>query len=97
MLASYTIRDDLSGQDEGAIEVIVHLKDGGQRWCFFMTPAALTICGDWIDGTRIPIHYASPYMIMVAGRLDEAIIGAALRHLDTRGDLIACSMPLEAN
>jgi hypothetical protein len=44
ILESYKIEDDLSTQDTGAIEVILNLKSGEQRWCFFMTPKALTKC-----------------------------------------------------
>jgi hypothetical protein len=61
-----------------------------------MTPQALTNCGDWIDGTRTPIHYNAPYMIVVSGRLDEGMIEQALRHIDSRGVLEECSMPLAA-
>ena len=49
-ISKIEIEDDLAGQDRGAIEVTLTLSDGGRRWCFFMTPAALETCGDWIDG-----------------------------------------------
>ena len=55
-----------------------------------------TNCGDWIDGTRTPIHYNTPHMIVVSGRLDEEVIERALRHIDGRGELESCSMPLDA-
>jgi len=96
MLTSFTIEDDLSDQDHGAVEVIVHLEDGIRRWCYFMTPTALSNCGDWVDGTEVPIHYDSPYMVVVAGRLDEVLIERALRHIDSHRGLIACTMPLAA-
>src|SRR5262249_32543580 len=93
MLRSFEIQDDLAMQDRRAVEVILRLDDGRSRWCYFVTPQALTDCGDWIDGTRTPIHYNAPYMIVVSGRLDEGIIEKALRHIDRRGDLEVCSKP----
>jgi hypothetical protein len=97
MLRSFEIQDDLAMQDRGAVEVVLHLDDGRSRWCYFMTPQALTNCGHWIDGTRTPIHYKAPYMIVVSGRLDERVIEEALRHIDSRGDLEGCSMPLDGD
>jgi hypothetical protein len=95
MLRSFEIQDDLAIQDRSAVEVVLCLDDGRRRWCYFMTPKALTNCGDWIDGTRTPIHYNAPYMIVISGRLDDGVIETALRHIDSRGKLEACSMPLE--
>jgi hypothetical protein len=97
MLRSFEIQDDLAIQERGAVEVVLHLDDGRRRWCYFMTPQALTQCGDWIEGTRTPIHYNAPYMIVISGGLDEGIIEKALRHIDRHGDLESCSMPLGAD
>jgi hypothetical protein len=97
MLRSFEIQDDLAMQDRGAVEVVLHLDDGRRRWCYFMTPQALTNCGHWIDGTRTLIHYNAPYMIVVSGRLDERVIEEALRHIDSQGDLEGCSMPLDVD
>lgn len=97
MLRSFEIEDDLTMQDRGAIEVVLRLDDGSTRWCYFMTPQALINCGDWIDGTRTPIHYNAPYMIVVSRRLNEVVIEEALRHIDSRGDLEVCSKPLDAD
>jgi hypothetical protein len=63
---SDTIDDDLSGAATGGIEVTVTLRDGERRWCYFMTPAALATCGDWLPGTETRIHYDAPHMIVVA-------------------------------
>lgn len=65
ILESYKIEDDLSTQGTEAIEVILKLKSGEQRWCFFMTPKALTRCGNWIEGTKIRFHYGASHMIVV--------------------------------
>ncbi|WP_419660103.1 uncharacterized protein Dvar_04490 [Desulfosarcina variabilis str. Montpellier] len=91
ILKSYEIEDDLSLQDTGAIEVILYLDSGEQRWCFFMTPKALTNCGNWIDGTKIRFHYGAPHMIVVAATLDEELIDKTLKDIDQQGDIIMCS------
>jgi hypothetical protein len=94
MFQTFTLRDNLATQDTGAIEVELHMRDGSRRWCFFMTPAALAACGDWIDGTQVRIHFGAPHMIVVAGRLTEDLIEQALEHLARAGDLEKCSLPI---
>ena len=94
MLKSFSVENDLSIQTTGAVEVIVELENGQRRWCYFLTPQALTVCGDWIDGTQIHIHYASPYMIVVSSQLNQQIISQALRHIDQHGELEASTMEL---
>jgi hypothetical protein len=96
MLKSFEIQGDLALQDSAAVEVVLRLDDGRSRWCYFMTPPALRNCGDWIGGTRMRIHFNAPYMIVVSGHLDEAVIEEALRHIDGRGDLETCSMSMDA-
>jgi hypothetical protein len=95
MLKSFTIDDDLAAQDNGAIEVTLSLADGNRRWCFFMTPAALSRCGDWVEGTQVRFHYDAPHMIVVAATLDHALIERVLRDLDRQGLLVKCSLALE--
>lgn len=95
MLSTITIDDDLSSQDSGGIEVILELENGTRRWCYFMTPKALAACGDWIDGTQIRIHYASPYMIVVADQLTEEVIENALKHIDRAGEIETCSLAID--
>jgi hypothetical protein len=95
MLKSFTIDDDLAGQDAGAIEVTLHLQNADRRWCYFMTPTALASCGDLIPGTKIHFHFGAPHMIVVAARLDRPIIERALRDIDSRGELKECSRALE--
>ncbi len=94
LLQSFKFDDEFSFQDEGAIEVTVTLKSGERRWCFFLTPNALSRCGDWIDGTQTLFHYGAKHMIVVVGRLDETIIEQALKTIDQRGELIECTIPL---
>lgn len=91
MLKSFKIEDDLSQQDSMAIEVVVELESGESRWCFFITPAALSAAGDRIGSTNISIHYGAPHMIVVGGRLSSQIIEQALQHIDQEGDLLACT------
>jgi hypothetical protein len=95
MLSSFTIADDLSSQDSGGIEVILQLRNETRRWCYFMTQGALAACGDWIEGTQIRIHYASPYMIVVACQLTEEVIENALRHIDRAGEIEKCSLAID--
>ncbi len=94
MLESFTIDDDLSVQSTGAIEVTLHLRGRGPRWCYFMRPETLAACGDWIPGTRTRFHFGSPHMIVVDGELNAEIIGQALCQIDAVGDLERCSLPL---
>ena len=91
MLKSFEIEDPLDAQDAGAIEVSVTLTTGERRWCYFMTPAALASCGDWIDGTRTRFHRGAAHLIVVAAPLDPEIIEGALCTLDRQGDLIDCT------
>lgn len=95
MLVSFTIDDELASQDTGAIEVTLQLENGERRWCYFMTPAALAACGDFIPGTNVRFHYGSPYMIVVAGHLDQPLIERVLREIDAAGELAQCSRRLE--
>ncbi len=87
--------DELSMQDHGAIEVTISLSDGKRRWCYFMTPAALQACGDWIEGTRIRFHFGAPHMIVVAETLTENLIEKALRCIEQRGEILDCTMAIE--
>jgi hypothetical protein len=94
MLASFTIEDDLAIQESAAVEVILHLDSGERRWCYFMTPAALAACGDFIPGTRVRFHYGAPHMI-VAGHLDRRLIERVLQEIDARGELVQCSRNID--
>lgn len=91
----FTVCDDLENQDAGAIEVILHMPDGTRRWCFFVTPAALNSCGDWLDGTRTRIHYGAPHMIVLAERLSQESIARALQHIARRGGIEQSSLLIE--
>jgi hypothetical protein len=95
MLKSFTIQDDLAAQDTGAVEVALELMSGERRWCSFMTPAALSACGDFVSGTTIRYHYGAPHMIVVAGHLDRPLIERVLHELAERGELLQCSLPVE--
>ena len=94
VLESFTIDNDLAVQTSGAIEVTLHLRGHGPRWCYFMRPETLAVCGDWIPDTSTRIHFGSPHMIVVGGELNAEIIGQALRQIDAVGDLERCSLPL---
>jgi len=93
LLQSYTIDDDLAHAARGAIEVTVTLADGRRRWLFFMTPAALTACGDWVEGTQVPMHLGALHMVVVA-ELSADIIERVLRQLEASGELELRTLPL---
>ena len=95
MLKSFTIQGDLAAQDAGAVEVVLELASGERRWCFFMTPAALAACGDFISGTAVRYHHGAAHMIVVAGHLDRPLIEQVLLELSEEGALIQCSLPIE--
>lgn len=88
------ITDDLSKQDEGAVEVTVTLPGGERRWCFFMTPAALTACGDFIEGTRTRLHCGAAHMFVVSEPLTEDLIRKALETVEARGELSDRTRPM---
>ena len=90
------IDDDLATQATGAIEVTVVLEDGERRWCYFMTPEALSYCGNWINGTETRIHYGAAHMIVVAAPLTASIIEQALFHIQDEGELLTTTRPFPA-
>jgi hypothetical protein len=83
---THTIDDPITDPLTSCVEVTVDLGDGRRRWCFFATPQALAACGDWVEGTRVPLHLGVPHMIVV-GELSEGIIGRVLRQLHAEGEL----------
>jgi hypothetical protein len=93
VLRSYIIDDDLAAADHGAIEVTVTLTDERRRWCFFMTPAALEACGDYVPGTRVRVHLGEPHMIVVS-EISVDIIASVLRELEATGELERRTLPL---
>lgn len=94
MLKSFKIIDDLAIAATGAVEVMIELQNGQRRWCFFMTPEALSQCGNWLPDTQVHIHFGAPYMIVVS-QIDEQIIEKALRLIDKEDELEACTRAIE--
>ena len=64
-IKSITVLDELSLQSSAAVEVMIDLNDGSQRWCFFANTSALNVFGDWIEGTETRFHFGVPHMIVV--------------------------------
>lgn len=91
-LQSITIDDPLDST--GAVEVTVRLKNGEDRWCFFITPKSLESVGDWIPGTKIRHHIGERHMI-VAAQLSEEFIELVLRDLDDQKLLERHTLPLD--
>lgn len=92
-IRSYTIDDDLTRADEAAVEVTVTLTNEERRWCFFITPAALAACGDWVEGTTIRVHLGERHMIVV-NEISVDIIERVLRQLQSDGELEQRTLPL---
>lgn len=87
-LVSFVVEDNLSSANDMAIEVRVTMADGEERWCFFMTPAAMAACGDWIPGSTNRYHLGVPHMIVVS-RIDSEVIAKVLALIDDDGLLRA--------
>ena len=95
LLSNIHIEDDLAEQGRMGIEVIVTLKSGKRRYCWFTTPAAMQHFGNWIQGTQIPFHYGCAHMFVVAADLTEELIQKALQDIDGQGRLKECTMSLD--
>jgi hypothetical protein len=91
VLEAFQILDPIKPDEAQVVEVDVLLSDGQRRWRWFATPKALANNGDWIEGTKIPFHFANRHVI-VAGELSEELIGLMLRHLDSQGALADCTI-----
>jgi hypothetical protein len=93
LLRSYTIDGDLARAEQAAVEVTVTLTDELRRWCFFMTPAALAACGDWVDEMHVRLHLGELHMIVVS-ELSREIIERVLSQLEATGELEKRTLPL---
>lgn len=90
MIANINIEDPIEISQRAAIEVVVELENGEKRWCFFFTPQAAALCGDWINGTKVNFHYNSPHMIIVS-EISETIIHAAINDIESQGLIESCT------
>ena len=89
------IEDDLSDQDRVAIVATITLSNGERRWCYFMTPSSLAVCGDWIEDTHTCFQFGASHMVVVGAELTEDLITRAIRDIERRGELIACTRPVD--
>ena len=92
-LESFRIEDPLDRPEQGAVEVVVKLDDGSERWCLFLDPERLALVGDRVEGTEVRLHLGVPHMI-VASELSEEIIERVLRQLDGSGDLLTHTLAI---
>jgi hypothetical protein len=91
-LKNFNIADEIREHKSVGIEVEVMLEGGEKRWCYFITPSALSSCGDSLPGTEIRFHYGAAHMIVVS-ELSEDIIKRVLEHIDREGNLRTCTLP----
>lgn len=91
----FEVVNDLDIQEAAGVEVNVEMHDGEKRWCFFITPQALTRCGDILRGTNVRFHYECRYMIVVAAKFDEKMIGEVLQAIAVDGGLEECTRHLD--
>jgi hypothetical protein len=89
----YTIDNPIADPVSTIVEVTVDFGGGHKRWCFFATPAALAVCGDWVNGSRVRVHLGVPHMIIVS-ELSARIVDGVLNELYDRGELEAHTAPL---
>jgi hypothetical protein len=94
-LTTFCVDDPIRAEEALPIEVTVELSDGERRWCIFATPSALENCGNWIEGTEVPFHYGNRH-IVVAKELSEDLIFRMLQYIDSKGELVECTLPLES-
>ena len=93
VLTHFQLDTSLESALEICLEVTVTFSTGEKRWCWVATPAALSRCGDWIEGTTIPFHYGIPHLI-IAAEVNEELIERMLRYIDSQGRLLECTLPL---
>jgi len=92
-LESYTIDDPLEEGDDALVDVTVTLSNGEKRFCIMATPVALSKCGNWVEGTKVPFHYGNGFLIVVR-KLSVDLIDRVLRYLDSQDELVECTTPL---
>jgi hypothetical protein len=93
LIRSYRIEDDLAAVDTRAIEVSIVLADERRRWCFFLSPAAIAACGDFVEGTNVRVHLGELHMIVVS-EVTVEVIERVLGELDKCGALEGRTLPL---
>ena len=93
MIKRISIEDPIESHSRMAIEVVIELDDDSKRCCYFFTPAGLSNCGDFVEGTQVRLHYGAPHMFVVS-EISTEIIEAALVQIEKRGELEQCTLPI---
>ena len=94
-MQSFRIEDPLDQPSQGAVEAVVTMDDGSERWCFFFDPERLSLAGDRVEGSGVRFHLGAPHMVTVS-ELTESAIGDVLRQLDREGSLVTHARALSA-
>ena len=94
MIKNIYIQDQIDSHTRRAIEVDVELIDGTKRWCFFLTPEGAANCGDWIEGTKVRVHYGASNMFLVS-EISKEVIEAAIKHAEKKGEIERCTLLIE--
>ena len=93
-LATFHLDYPIRSDEDLPIEVTAQLSNGERRWCIFATPSVLARCGNWVEGTEVPFHYGNRNIIM-AKELSKDLIERMLHYIDSQGELVECTLPLE--
>lgn len=93
IIKGFKIDETTTSDQKQVIEVTVYLSNGESRYCIFVTPAALANSGSFIEGTKIPFHYGNRHII-IAGEVSEELIDRMLTYIDSQGELIECTIPI---
>ncbi len=93
-LISHIKIDEPTNDVTHAVEVDVTLIDGSMRWCFFLSPETIKNCGDFLNGTKVRIHYGAKNMFVVS-ELSQEVIRQTLNQIDEIGEIIECTMFIE--
>ncbi len=77
---------DSVDQSDHAVEVDITFDDGSKRFCFFLTPDMINKFGDYVNGTKVRLHYGNN--MIVVSELSEDIIFKCINQLDIDGVLL---------
>jgi hypothetical protein len=89
------VRDSIEDPLADWIEVEIDLSVGPRRWCYFTTPESIArLTGEVALGPeRLVCHNTSN--LIVVTRITHDVIEAALKYIESQGDILACTRAME--